>query len=92
MIRTFRHRGLERFFRKGDHRGIIAKTEARTERILDRLDTIVKPEDMNIPGFKFHQLRGERKGVYAVTVTGNWRITYRFDGKDAIDVDLEDYH
>jgi len=92
MIRTFKHRGLERFFRKGDHRGIIARTEARTERLLDRLDAVVKPEDMNIPGFKFHQLSGNRKGTYAVTVSGNWRITFRFDGKDAIDVDLEDYH
>ena len=92
MIRTFNHRGLERFFKKGDHRGIIAKTEARAERMLDRLDAIVKPEDMNIPGCKFHQLTGNRKETYAVTLTGNWRITFRFDGKDAIDVDLEDYH
>ena len=92
MIRTFNHRGLERFFKKGDHRGIIAKTEARAERMLDRLDAIVKPEDMNVPGYKFHQWTGNRKGTYAVTVTGNWRITFRFDGKDAIDVDLEDYH
>lgn len=92
MILTFKHRGPERFFKKGDHRGIIAKTENRIERILDRLDTVVRPEDMNIPGFKFHQLSGARKGAYAVTVTGNWRISFRFDGKDAIDVDLEDYH
>lgn len=92
MILTFKHRGLERFFKKGDHRGIIARTEVRTERILDRLDTVVRPEDMNIPGFKFHQMTGNRKGTYAVSVTGNWRITFGFDGKDAIDVDLEDYH
>jgi proteic killer suppression protein len=92
MIRTFRHRRLERYFKKGDHRGIIAKTEVRTERILDRLDTVVRPEDMNIPGFKFHPMTGNRKGTYAVSVTGNWRITFGFDGKDAIDVDLEDYH
>ena len=92
MIRTFKHRGLERFFKKQDHRGIIAKTEVRTERILDRLDAVVRPEDMNIPGFKFHQMTGNRKGTYAVSVSGNWRITFGFDGKDAIDVDLEDYH
>ena len=47
---------------------------------------------MNIPGYKFHPLTGNRKGTYAMTVTGNWRITFRFDGKDAIDVNLEDYH
>lgn len=92
MIRTFRHRGLERFFRKGDHRGILPKSEARTERMLDRLDTAVRPEDMNLPGYQFHRLTGNRKGSYAVSVTGNWRITFRFDGEDAIDVDLEDYH
>ncbi len=92
MILTFKHRGLERFFRKGDHRGIIAKSEVRVERILDRLDSVVKPDDMNIPGFKFHQLSGGRRGVYSVAVTGNWRITFRFDGQDATNVDLEDYH
>lgn len=92
MIRTFKHRGLERFFRKGDHRGILAKTEDRVERMLDRLDTVPRAEDMNIPGYKFHRLTGDRKDTYAVTVTGNWRITFRFEGEDAVDVDLEDYH
>ena len=92
MILTFKHRGLERFFRKGDHRGIISKSENRIERLLDRLDAAVKPEDMNIPGFKFHGLTGNRKGSYSVTVTGNWRITFRFDGENAIDINLEDYH
>lgn len=92
MIRNFTHKGLERFFKKGDHRGIIAKSEARIERILDRLNAIVKPEDMNIPGYKFHGLGGNRKGTDAVTVTGNWRITFEFDGEDAINVDMEDYH
>jgi len=92
MIRTFKHRGLERFFKTGDHRGIIAQTEARIERLLDRLDAVSRPDDMNLPGYKFHALVGDRKGAYAVMVTGNWRITFRFDGEDAIDVNLEDYH
>ncbi|MDR2220803.1 MAG: type II toxin-antitoxin system RelE/ParE family toxin [Methylobacillus sp.] len=92
MIRTFGHKGLERFFKHGDHRGIIAKSEARVERMLDRLDAAVKPEDMNIPGYKFHKLSGTRQGTYSVTVTGNWRITFQFDGEDATDVNLEDYH
>lgn len=92
MIRTIKHQKLKQFFKKNNHKNIIAKTEARAERMLDRLDTIVKPEDMNIPGYKFHQLTSNRKGTYAVTLTGNWRITFRFDGKDAIDVNLEDYH
>ena len=92
MIRTFKHRGLERFFTKGDHRGILPKSEARIERLLDRLDAAAKAEDMNIPGFKFHRLTGDRKDTYAVAVTGNWRITFRFEGEDAFDLNLEDYH
>jgi toxin HigB-1 len=92
MIRTFKHRGLERFFTKDDHRGILARSGGRIERMLDRLDAAARPEDMNIPGYRFHRLTGNRKDTYAVTVTGNWRITFRFEGDAAVDVDLEDYH
>lgn len=92
MIRNFTHKGLARFFRKGDHRGILAKSEARIERILDRLNAVIRPEDMNIPGYKFHGLGGNRTGTYAVAVTENWRITFEFDGEDAVNVDMEDYH
>lgn len=60
--------------------------------MLDRLDAAVKPDDMSLPGYKFHPLKGERKGSYAVSVSGNWRLTFRFDGEDAIEIDLEDYH
>lgn len=62
------------------------------ERMLNRLDAAVVPEDMDLPGFKFHELKGKRKGIYAVSVSGNWRITFKFDGEGAFDVDLEDYH
>lgn len=92
MIRSFQHRGLERFFRKGDHRGIPARSLGRIERLLDRLDAALTPQDMNLPGYKFHRLKGNRKDTYAVSVTGNWRITFGFDGEDAIEADLEDYH
>jgi proteic killer suppression protein len=92
MIRDFRHKGLERFFRKSDHRGIPAKSQARIERILDRLDAALRPDDMRLPGYKFHALSGDRAGHCAVTVSGNWRITFAFDGEDATGVDLEDYH
>ncbi len=92
MIRTFRHKGLERFFTKGDYRAIPAQSAARIERLLDRLDASVFPGDMDLPGYRFHPLRGLRTGEYAVSVTGNWRLTFRFDGKDAMDVNLEDYH
>jgi proteic killer suppression protein len=92
VIRGFRHKGLERFFAKSDHRGIEAKQADRIRRILDRLDAAIRPEDMNLPGFGFHGLKGDRKGTYAVSVSGNRRITFRFEIGDAIDVNLEDYH
>ena len=92
MIRSFRHKGLGRYFTKGQRKGIDAKQEPRIRRILDRLDASTKPEDMNIPGYKFHGLKGDRKGVFAVWVSANWRITFGFDGGDAINVNLEDYH
>ena len=92
MIRGFRHKGLERFFTKSDRRGIDTRQADRIRRILDRIDVAVRPEDMNLPGLRFHGLKGDRKGAYAVSVSGNWRITFRFEEADAIDVNLEDYH
>jgi proteic killer suppression protein len=92
VIKSIVHKGLKRFFLKSDTSGIDAKQAGRIERILDRLDAVARPEDMNLPGFGFHGLRGDRKGVYAVSVSGNWRITFRFDNGDAIEVNLEDYH
>ena len=92
MIKAFRHKGLERFFTKSERKGIDARQTERIRRILDRLEASTKPEDMNLPGYKFHGLKGERKGVFAVSVSGNLRITFRFDGGDAIEVNLEDYH
>ncbi len=92
MIRNFKHKGIERFFTKSDHRGIPAQTAARIERILDRLDASVAASDMDLPGYRFHPLKGARSGEYAVSVSGNWRLTIRFDGKDAVDVNLEDSH
>ena len=92
MIRNFRHNGLDRFFRKTDHRGIDAKQSDRIRRILDRLNAVAKSEDMALPGFGFHPLKGDRKGTYSVSVSGNWRITFGFIDGDATDVNLEDYH
>jgi proteic killer suppression protein len=92
VIRSFKHRGLERFFSDSSYRGIPAQFAPRIERLLDRLDAAARPEDMRLPGYRFHPLKGDRQGTYAVTVSGNWRLTFRFDGEDAIDVDLEDYH
>ena len=92
MIQSFNHRGLELFFTKGSYKAIPAQYAARLERILDRLDAAIEPSDMNLPGYRFHGLKGIKKGRYAVFVSGNWRLTFRFDGDCVVDVDLEDYH
>jgi proteic killer suppression protein len=92
VIRSFRHKGLARFFEKSDRKGLDAKQVDRIRRLLDRLDAATRPEDMNLPGYGFHGLKGTRKGTFAVSVSGNWRITFGFEDGDAIDVDLEDYH
>ena len=92
MIKSFRHRGLEQFFRKGDAKGIQAAHAGRVARILDALDQASKPEQLNIPGMHLHPLKGNRMGQWAMTVSGNWRITFAFDGEDVIAVNLEDYH
>ena len=92
MIATFKHRGLRRFFESGTTRGIQAHHAARIRLILARLDVSVSARDMNLPGLHLHELTGNRKGTWSVRVSGNWRITFRFDSPDAYDVDLEDYH
>ena len=91
MITSFRHKGLALFFKKESYKGIPAQYGARIERTLDRLDASKQADDMNLPGYKFHALRGERKAEFAVSVTGNWRVTFEFDGENAINVNLEDY-
>jgi proteic killer suppression protein len=91
MIRSFRHKGLQRLFIKSGRSSIDAKQAARISRLLDRLDSIMRPEDMALPGYGFHPL-GDRRGVYAVSVSGNWRITFKFMDGDVLDVNLEDYH
>ena len=91
MIDKFKHRGLERFFKRSDYRGIPAQHAPRIERILDRLDSALKPADMSLPGYRFHPLKGARNGEFAVSVSGNLRITFGFAGGNAINVNLEDY-
>jgi len=92
MISTFKHKGLELFFTKGSYKGVPAQHGARIERMLDRLDAARESKDMDLPGFKFDALTDDREGEFAVSVTGNWRITFEFDGQDAVNVNLEDYH
>ncbi|HDQ40700.1 MAG TPA: peptidase [Desulfonatronum sp.] len=92
MIKSFRHRGLERYFLEGSRSGIQAKHEKRIRLILARLNASTSPRDMNLPGLRLHELTGNRKGTWSVSVSGNWRITFQFEGEDAIVVDYEDYH
>ena len=92
MIRSFRHKGLERFFLAGSKAGIRPEQAERLRLILAQLQAAVAPEDMALPGLRVHQLKGDRRGTWSVTVSGNWRISFSFDGKDAVNVDYEDYH
>ena len=92
MIRSFRDKTLERFFGTGDGRRLSVQNTRRIANILRALDDASRPEDMNLPGFRFHALVGRDRGRYAVNASGNWRITFGWTEDDAIDVDLEDYH
>ena len=92
MIRSFKHKCLEKFFLKGTRSGIQAKHAARLRLILGRLNASTNPKDMDLPGLKLHELSGRRKGIWSVWVSGNWRVTFRFNEKDAEVIDYEDYH
>jgi toxin HigB-1 len=92
MIRIYRSKALRRFVELGDTSKLSVPNIRRVERIVTELDSAKLPEDMNSPGLRFHGLKGKDKGRYAVDASGNWRITFGWDGDDAVDVDLEDYH
>ena len=92
MIKTFRHKGVERFFLSGTKAGIQTAHATRLARQLQRLDVARRPQDMNIPGWRLHPLKGDLAGHWAVAVSGNWRLTFAFDGEDAVLVDYRDYH
>jgi proteic killer suppression protein len=92
MIRSIRHKGLKRLHEDDDPRGVFAEHAGTLRDILARLDAARVVADMGMPGFRLHPLKGEYKGFWAVTVRANWRVTFRFDGPDAFDVDYVDYH
>ena len=91
-IKGFRHKGIERFFATGAKAGIQAQHADRLRLILGRLNVSTGARDMDLPGLDLHQLRGSRKGTWAVKVSGNWRVTFNCVGKDVEHVDYEDYH
>jgi len=92
MIKSFKHKGLKNFFETGSKRGIMPDHASRIARILDRMDGSIAPTDMDLPGYYLHQLSGQEKDTWSVRVSGNWRITFLFEGEDAILVDYKDYH
>ena len=92
MIRTFRHRGLKRLYERGDRSQLSGEYINRIEDILARLDIAVVSSELDLPGYALHPLKGKLKGFWALKVSGNWRIIFRFKDGDAYDVNLIDYH
>jgi proteic killer suppression protein len=92
MIQSIRHKGLRRLYEDDDLRGVIREHAVKLRDILARLDAANAVEDMDLPGFRLHPLKGELKGFWAVTVRANWRVIFRFIEGDALDVDYVDYH
>lgn len=92
MIKSFRHKGLEAFFKKGSKAGIQPHHAARLRIQLTTLDSATQAKDVNVPGWKLHELTGNRAGFLSVTVNGNWQLIFRFAGKDIELVDYLDYH
>ena len=92
MIRRFRHKGLATFFSTGSLSGIQPTQASRLRLILASLNAATEPGDLALPGLKLHQLKGNQAGRWSVRVSGNWRLTFSFTGKDADEVDYEDYH
>jgi len=92
MIKSFKHKGLELFFKTGRLSGIQANHSKKLQLIFGRLNAAIKPEDMKLPGLFLHQLTGNRADIWSVRISGNWRLTFRFEGNDAEIVNYEDYH
>jgi|SRR5450755_3014587 proteic killer suppression protein len=92
VIQSFRHKGIERFFKTGSKAGIHAKHVQRLRMQLFALDNARSKADMNAPGWRLHSLKGELEGHWSVAVSGNWRLTFAFEGTDAVLVDYQDYH
>lgn len=92
MIRSFKHKGLARFFKSGSTAGIQAIHAKRLRLILGRLNAASAAKDMDLPALRLHELKGDRSGMWSVIVSGNWRVTFRFDNGDTEVVNYEDYH
>ena len=91
MIKNFRHKGLKQLYETGSHQGVRPEHVKRLRLILARLDASQKPNDMRLPGLKLHSLKGDYEGFWAVSVSGNWRVVFRFEDNSAADIDYLDY-
>jgi toxin HigB-1 len=92
MIKSFRHKGLEAFFRTGSKAGIQTAHAKRLRFQLAALDGAIGPASMNLPGWKLHELTGKLADHWSIWVSGNWRLTFKFEAGDAVLVDYQDYH
>ena len=92
MIKSFKHKGLENFYSSGSTKGIQAKHAKKLRMQLAALDTAHLIEDLDIPGYRLHQLKGSQKGLWSITVNANWRITFEFTDGNVYIVNYEDYH
>ncbi|MDE2974362.1 MAG: type II toxin-antitoxin system RelE/ParE family toxin [Gemmatimonadota bacterium] len=92
MIRSFRHRGLKRLYERNDRSRVRADQAGRLAIALADLDDARKPSDLDLPGYRLHPLKGDLKPLWSISISGNWRILFRFDERDVYDVDLVDYH
>ncbi|MGD8740569.1 MAG: type II toxin-antitoxin system RelE/ParE family toxin [Desulfobacterales bacterium] len=92
MIKSFKHKGLKKLYESGSKRGVKPEHVGRLRLILARLDASPAPEDMNLPGLSLHPLKGSFKNYWSVSVSGNWRVIFRFEDGYVLDVDYLDYH
>lgn len=92
MIRSFRHRGLKALYESNRSAKVVRNHMGKLRRILTALDEATGPHEMDLPGFRMHPLKGKYKGFFSVWVSGNWRVTFRFEGVDAVEIDYVDYH
>lgn len=92
MILGFKHRGLRRLYEDDDRRGLNPEHVEKVRRVLAHLDQALLPEDLDLPGYRLHPLKGDLAGYFSITIRANWRIVFRFVGQDVADVDYRDYH
>jgi proteic killer suppression protein len=92
MIQTFKSKALENLFKEGNAKGIPKEFEKKTRVRLEVIDTATIIDEINIPGYRLHELKGDRQGTWSIKVSGNWRITFTFNDNNAYDIDFEDYH